>query len=194
MRQIFMEKVWWRDSMQIRKKLLPIMILVMFFLHGCGGKQISVKQALHEAGTDVKEIYHIEEFGDKAAAFYQKDQSEVLTVGLFYKIQNGWHFIIEDELGKQEDFNRGLTRTIFMQSKTEIPEFSFLYGIINNSKIEKVNLHMTSGDENDRYAIVRKIKGRRVWYDLLEGSRTFNICQGISKDGEIIFDSSKKQL
>jgi hypothetical protein len=76
--------------------------------------------------------------------------------------QDGWHFIVEDDLIRHESSNKELTRTVFMQAKTdEILEFSFSYGI-NNHKIEKVNLHMTIGEKNDRYAIVQKIEGQRV--------------------------------
>lgn len=180
--------------MNCKKNLVLLVVFLSVFLAavGCGNKQVTINQALANSKIKVAKIYHVEEYGDKALAFYKKENKDALQIGIFYQKQDGWHFILEDSLIPPEDVNKDMSHTIFMQPKTEeISQFSLVYGIINNPQIEKVRLKMTSGEIEDRYAKVAEIKGQKVWYDLYHGKEIFNIQQGLSSDDQIIYDPGK---
>jgi len=154
---------------------------------------VTIEQALKEVNVEPEKIYKIDHFEDHIIAIFYKDKrTEQNRVDLFKRHDRRLEFIIQQEIKPEADFEKDITFGAYLQDRTEkLPEFSFQYGIIYNPDIEMVNLHMQGDDAvEDRYAKIIEIDGFRVWYTFLDNKKIFNIQQGISKDGELIYSNS----
>ncbi len=171
--------------------LITIFGLIITFFTGCDSTT-TINEALKNVNIEVDKIVHTDSFGEIIIAFYQDKESDHQMVGLFQKDKDNIDFIIQLDLQEDITMDEELTARAYLQDKTKaLPEFSFQFGVIRNSQIKNVSLHMTDNtDFEDRYAKVIEIDGLRVWYSFIDAKRIFNIHQGISNEGEIIFSNS----
>lgn len=166
--------------------------VILTLLSGCSS-QNTIEEALGKVNVKVDKIYFVDNFDNITIAFYKEKVSEQKNIGIFFKEKERYTFISQQDLQSSLNNNEDITFNAFLHDKTkDIPEFSFQFGLINKPQIENVNLHMAGEQRvDDRYAEITKIEGLRVWYTYLDTKRIFNIQQGLSKDGKVIFSNSK---
>lgn len=178
------------------KKLLLLLFSIIFTLIiavGCN-KPDSAEEALKEADIKADEIYNIENYDYIEVLFYKDKETQHLTAGIFNIEDNG-----NRKFFKYIDFNNMLSINnekisvgATFGNKTLVQhEFTFQYGTINDSQIEKVKLYMVGDLEHDDiYATVVDLDGLRIWYSFLDTTGFFNVQEGISKNGEVIYSNN----
>lgn len=178
------------------KKSLLLLLSIIFTLIiavGCN-KPYSAEEALKEADIEADEIYNIENYDYIEVLFYKDKETQHLTAGIFNIEDNG-----NRKFFKYVDFHNVLSMNdekisvgaTFGNKTLDQPEFTFQYGTINDSQIEKIKLYMVGNlEHDDRYAEVIDLCGLRIWYSFLDTSGFFNVQEGISKNGEVIYSSN----
>lgn len=172
--------------------LITSIVIVMTLFTGCS-KQNTIEEVLEKANVMVDKVYFTDNFKNITVAFYKEKNTKQNYVGVFSKIEERYNLLSQERLQQDLNTNEEITFNALMHDKTEeIPEFSFQFGIINNPQIETINLHMTGEPYvEDRHAEVVEIESLKIWYTHLDIKKIFNIQQGLSKEGKVIYSNSK---
>lgn len=174
--------------------LLFSIICTLSLIVGCT-KPNTAEEALKKVNLEADEIYSIENYDYIEVLFYKDKGTQHLTAGIFNVEDNGNRSFI-----KFVDFHNMLSvnnekisvGATFGNKSLNEPEFTFQYGIINDPQIEKVKLYMIGDLEHeDRYATVINFEGLRVWYTFLDTTGFFNVQEGISNNGDVIYSSNE---
>jgi hypothetical protein len=173
--------------------LLPVVIVfIIMLLIGCSD-QATIEAALEKVNVKVDKTYLVDDFDNITIAFYKEKSSGHQMVGVFNKEKKRFSFISQQDLQLNMNTNEEVTFNAFLHDEIDgIPEYSFQFGVINNPQIENINLHMAGEPYlEDRHAKIIQIDSLTIWYTYLDISRIFNIQQGLSKDGKIIYSNNK---
>ena len=170
--------------------LFVVVISLQLLLSGCSN-QTTVEGALKEVNIEIEKIYSVVCYNNISIAFYKDKKSGHQTVGLFNTEKEKLSFIKQQDLQLNVNVFEDITFTALFQDKGQnSTEFCFQFGTINNPQIDKIKLHMTDPNNfGDRFAEIIELDGLRVWYTFLDVSRMFNIQQGISKDGKVVYSN-----